>query len=95
MIDRHGNTLWTYRSQDGSKTEQVYNPARGVLPDFIILKVDNVTTGTLDRASESRQAGGYAPPVGMRVVGAWSPPAPDPAVHVQTAVGWPGMTQVS
>jgi hypothetical protein len=95
--DQTGFTLWTYKSADGSKTEQVYNPiAGGIVPQFLVLQVDGVTTGILDPASAQVKGKGYTPPGGMRSVQAWVPPAPNPAVHgVQTAVGWPGMTQVS
>jgi hypothetical protein len=94
--DQTGFTLWTYRSKDGSMTEQVYNPAAGgVVPDFLILQADGVTVGALDRNSVVRQSRGYTPPGGMRSVQPWVPPAADPTKQVQTAVGWPGMTQVS
>lgn len=97
MIDQHGYTLWTYKSEDGSKTEQVYN-AQGpnsIIPDFIVLKVDNTTHAGLDRSSASRQVKGFTPSAGVRIVGAWNPPAPTPGQHVSVAVGWPGMVQVT
>lgn len=97
MRDHVGYTLWTYKSADGSKTEQVFNPALGGdVPQFIILKVDGKTTGILDPTSAAPQGRGYSPPVGMRQVQPWNPPAANPAVHgAQVSVGWPGMTQVN
>lgn len=97
MIDQHGYTLWTYKSSDGSKTEQVYNAQGpgGIIPDFIVLKVDSITQAYLDRTSASRQVKTYTPTAGMRIVGAWTPPAPTPGQHTSVAVGWPGMVQVT
>lgn len=88
-----GFNLWTYRSDDGLVTEQVFNPVSGMVPDFILAQ-DGVTQLALDQSSAQFRGKGWNPPQGMRQVQPWSPPANDPSKRGQVNLGWPGMTTV-
>lgn len=91
MRDR-GHRVWTYRSDDGKKTQQVYNQYPGVIPDFIAAADGTVLS--LDPASPVPQGASFVPPAGMKTVMPFTP-EPDLGKRADVQLGWPGQVQVN
>jgi hypothetical protein len=91
--DPVGFTVWTYSSDDGAVTEDVFNPTPGgVVPEFL-LSQDGLTQMTLDPESGKHRGKGWTPPAGMRSVVPYVP-VPDHSKPQHVELGWPGMVDV-